>query len=319
MERWFGLDQARHCRPVVAIGVYDGVHRGHRMLIRRAISDARRLGVPAVVLTFDPNPAEVVSATAPARLSTLAHRLELVADIGVDATLVLPFTPEFAEQSPKTFVLDVLAEALGATGVVVGENFRFGYRASGTVASLHEFGAPFDISVDAVPLLHQALIGRNDVPLSSSEIRALVAEGKVSAATRALARPHRVEGVVVKGAQRGRELGFPTANVHTTPLAAIPGEGVYAAQLRLSPYGEGEQVYPAAVSIGTNPTFDGQTRTVEAYVLDAGSEFNIYDRYVAVDFIAKLRDQEKFPDAERLITQMHHDVALARRYTGLLP
>lgn len=317
MKRWYGLDDAEPCRPYVAIGVYDGVHRGHRLLIRRAMADARRDDAPTVVITFDPNPAEIVRPEPPPRLSTLAQRLELIDSLGADATLVLPFDREMSRKSPQQFVLDVLISRLGARGVVVGENFRFGYRASGDVSALREFGGPHGMTVDAVPLFRQELVGRRDVPISSSEIRSLVAQGAVEAATRALARPHRVEGRVVTGDGRGEGLGFPTANIATTHLAAIPADGVYAGRLVLTPYGEDETILRAAISVGTNPTYGPEgERRVEAYALDAPADLDLYDTYAAVDFVARLRDQVTFPDESRLVAAMEKDVAAVRRLLG---
>lgn len=317
MKRWFGLDQAEQIGPITAIGVYDGVHRGHRLLIRRGLSDARRSGHPMVVVTFSPNPAEVVRERPPTRLATLEHRLLLIESLGVDATLVLDFDQHMSQLSPAQFVNDVLVDGLGAACVVVGENFRFGYRASGDVESLRQFGAPSGMTVDAVSLLREELVGRPDVPISSTEIRRLVAQGEISAATRALARPHRVEGQVVLGDQRGRGLGYPTANVATTTLAAVPGDGVYAGQLVVAPYTADARTWPAAVSVGSNPTFGGEERRVEAFVLDAPTEFDLYDAHVAVDFVAKVRDQLTFRGEAELIVRMATDVIEVRRLLGL--
>lgn len=318
MKRWYSLNDVERSNPVVAIGVYDGVHRGHRTLVRRALADARAADRPMVVLTFDPNPAEVVRPDPPTRLSTLAQRLLLLEWLGVDATLVLPFDQDTARQSPRQFVAEVLVESLGASAVVVGENFRFGYRASGDVAALNEFGGPHGLTVDAVPLLRQELLGRQDVPISSTEVRRLVADGDVAAAARGLARPHRVEGEVVQGDQRGRELGYPTANVRTTRLAAVPADGVYAGRLVVSPYGTEQVTYPAAISVGDNPTFDGQERRVEAYAIglvDPAVDF--YGKHVAVDFVSRLRRQLTFTSAAALTQQMAADVEDAKAHLGL--
>ncbi|MDQ1248220.1 MAG: riboflavin kinase / adenylyltransferase, partial [Actinomycetota bacterium] len=250
---------------------------------------------------------------------TLAQRLLLLEWLGVDATLVLPFDEATSRQSPRHFVEEVLVGSLGASAVVVGENFRFGYKASGDVAALREFGGPHGVSVDAVPLLRQELLGRHDVPLSSTEIRGLVASGDVAAAARGLARPHRVEGEVVQGERRGRELGYPTANVNTTPLAAIPADGVYAGRLVVSPYGSEQEVFPAAISVGDNPTFNGQERRVEAFAMGVGSEgLDCYGKHVAVDFVSRLRRQMTFTSATALTHQMAEDVDLAKAHLGLI-
>lgn len=317
MKRWYGLGQAEQIAPITAIGVYDGVHRGHRLLIRRGLSDARRSGHPMVVVTFSPNPAEVVRDRPPTRLATLDHRLLLIESLGVDAVLVLDFDEHMSQLSPAQFVNDVLVDALGSACVVVGENFRFGYRASGDVDALRTHGAPSGMTVDAVPLLREELVGRPDVPISSTEIRRLVAAGEIAATTRALARPHRVEGEVVLGDQRGRTMGYPTANLATTTLAAVPGDGVYAGRLVVAPYTPTARAWPAAVSVGTNPTFGGEERRVEAFVLDAPTDFDVYQAHVAVDFVAKVRDQMTFRGEKELITRMAADVTEVRRLLGL--
>lgn len=278
---------------------------------------AARSDLRCVVLTFEPNPAELVRPQPPARLSTMQQRLELLASLGVDATLVLPFDVDMSHKSPLHFYEDVLRDALGARAVVVGENFRFGYRASGDVAMLTEFGAADGVEVLEQSLVRELLVGSDDVPISSTEIRGLVAAGEMAAATRALARPHRVEGTVERGAGRGRELGYPTANLRLTELAAVPADGVYAARAVIDPYGPQRRAMPAAVSIGDNPTFDGQERTVEAYVLDAGNDLDLYDQHVAVDFVARLRGQQRFGSAAALISRMDHDVEDTRALLGL--
>lgn len=317
MQRWLGLAEVQAEPCTVVIGVFDGVHRGHRALIRTAQTVAARSDLRSVVLTFEPNPAELVRPQPPARLSTMDQRLELLASLGVDATMVLPFDVDMSHKSPLHFYEEVLREGLGARAVVVGENFRFGYRASGDVEMLTEFGAADGVDVLEQSLVREVLVGSDDVPISSTEIRGLVAAGEVAAATRALARPHRVEGTVVRGAGRGRDLGYPTANVRTTDLAAIPSDGVYAARVVTDPYGAQRRALPAAVSIGDNPTFDGQERTVEAFVLDAADDLDLYDRHIAVDFIARLRGQQRFASVPALVARMDADVEHTRALLGL--
>lgn len=278
---------------------------------------AARDGLQSVVLTFDPNPAELVRPQPPTRLSTMAQRLELLESLGVDATVVLPFDVDLSHQSPLHFYEEVLRDGLNARAVVVGENFRFGYRASGDVPMLTEFGAADGVEVVEQSLVRELLVGSSDVPVSSTEIRGLVADGQMSAATRALARPHRLEGTVVRGEGRGRDLGYPTANMRLTDLAAVPSDGVYAARVVIDPYGPERQALPAAVSIGDNPTFAGQERTVEAYVLDAGDELDLYDRHIAVDLVARLRGQQRFGSIPGLIARMDTDVEETRAMLGL--
>jgi riboflavin kinase/FMN adenylyltransferase len=310
VQSWHGLDDVPEdwSRSIVTIGVFDGVHIGHQRMVARAVSMARELGLPAVVVTFEPHPDEVVRpGSHPPLLTTTRRRTELLATLGVDAVCVLPFTLEFSRMSPDEFVQTALVDRLHAAGVVVGENFRFGHKASGDLETLRTLGEKYDFMAEAVPL-----VGSEDT-ISSTLIRDRLAAGDVVGAAAALGRPHRVEGVVVRGHQRGRALGFPTANIESPPHTAIPAEGVYAGWLQCiqkpSRY-EGER-WPAAISIGTNPTFGGAERTVEAYVLDR-DDLDLYGVHVAVDFGERLRDTLRFDSIEALIEQMHEDVARAR-------
>jgi len=311
MQRWHGLDDvpARWGRSVVTIGEFDGVHRGHQWIISHATAAASGLGLPVVVVTFDPHPDEVIRpGSHPPLLCTASRRSQLLAELGVDAVCVLPFTLEFSRLGPDEFVRAVLVERLHAARVVVGSNFRFGHRAAGDVALLAELGEKYDFTAEGVPLLTE-----NGVTVSSTGIRAMLAAGDVAGAAHDLGRPHRVEGVVVRGEQRGRSLGFPTANLDTPPHTAIPADGVYAGWLSsLDAAGAETQRWPAAISVGTNPTFDGRHRTVEAYALDR-DDLDLYGVHVAVDFVARLRATLKFGSAEELVTQMHVDVDDARR------
>ena len=278
----------------------------------RAAAAAGELGLPLVVVTFDPHPAEVIRpGSHPRLLCSLRRRVQLLGDLGADAVCVLEFTPEFSRLAPDEFVRAVLADRLHARRVVVGENFRFGYRAAGDLALLAELGEKYDFRAEGVPLL-----AHDGITMSSSAIRDLVAAGDVAGAARGLGRPHRVEGVVVRGAQRGRTLGIPTANLETPPYPAIPADGVYAGWLAsLDEYGLEAQRWPAAISVGTNPTFDGQHRVVEAYALDR-DDLDLYGVHVAVDFTARLRGMVRFDTVDALITQMHLDVSQARELTA---
>lgn len=310
MQRWNGLDEvpADQPRSVVSIGVFDGVHRGHRSIIGRAVELGRELAAPTVVLTFDPHPSDVVRpGTHPPLLSTIDQRCALLAELGVDAVVVLPFTRELAALSPEAFVDTVIVDRFHALAVVVGANFRFGHRAAGDTETLAELGASRDFVVDAEPLV----AGDGGV-WSSTYVRGLVGAGDVASARASLGRPHRVEGTVVHGDKRGRELGYPTANLATTPHAAIPADGVYAARLILEPYTEHEESLPAAVSVGTNPTFHGVERRVEAYALDR-TDLDLYGSHVAVDFVSRIRGQETFDGIDALVARMAIDVDEARR------
>ncbi|UEA59334.1 bifunctional riboflavin kinase/FAD synthetase [Gordonia otitidis] len=314
MLRWRGLEEvpADWGRCVVTIGVFDGVHRGHAQLIHAATSAAAERGIPSVLMTFDPHPAEVVRpGTHPPQLTTLTRRAELAEELGIDVFCVMPFTPELASRSPKDFAHNVLVESLHAAEVVVGANFTFGKKAAGNVEKLTELGERFGFEVQAI-----SLFGEHAVTYSSTYIRSCVAAGDVERAAEALGRPHRVEGVVVRGDGRGRELGYPTANVAPPMYAAIPADGVYAAWFTV--LGPGPVVgqvipgesYQAAVSVGTNPTFSGRTRTVEAFVLDTAAD--LYGQHVAVDFVDRVRGMENFDSIDDLLTAMAGDVDKTR-------
>ncbi|MGW6061602.1 bifunctional riboflavin kinase/FAD synthetase [Streptomyces sp. NPDC055189] len=315
MQRWRGLEDIPQDwgRSVVTIGSYDGVHRGHQLIIGRAVARARELGVPAVVVTFDPHPSEVVRpGSHPPLLAPHHRRAELMADLGVDALLILPFTTEFSKLSPADFVVKVLVDKLHARLVVEGPNFRFGHKAAGNVAFLTELGATYDYEVDVIDLFVSGEAGGGE-PFSSTLTRRLVAEGDVKGAAEILGRPHRVEGIVVRGAQRGRELGFPTANVETLPHTAIPADGVYAGWL----HAQGEAM-PAAISVGTNPQFDGTERTVEAYAIDRVG-LDLYGLHVAVDFLAFVRGQAKFESIDELLVAISDDVKRSRELIEAAP
>ncbi|GAA4237051.1 riboflavin kinase/FMN adenylyltransferase [Streptosporangium album] len=317
MRGWHGLDDVPGDwgRSVITIGVFDGVHLGHQQMVARAVEMAEELGLLSVVVTFDPHPEEVVRpGTHPPRLTTARHRTELLAQLGVDAVCVLPFTLEFSRMSPDEFVQTVLVDRLHAGGVVVGENFRFGHKAAGDVETLQTLGEKYDFVAEAVPLVS------NGETISSTLIRERLAAGDMEAVATALGRPHRVEGVVVRGYQRGRRLGFPTANVEPPDFTAIPADGVYAGWLQGISTGNLPAVYggerwPAAISVGTNPTFEGVPRTVEAYALDR-DDLDLYGAHMAVDFGPRLRGNVKFDSIEALIRQMHADVDEARRLTS---
>jgi len=310
VQRWQGLDDVPDGwgASVVTIGVFDGVHRGHQRIMSAAAESGADLGLPVVVITFDPHPAEITRpGSHPPLLCTTRRRAQLLAEMGVDAVCMLPFTYEFSQLGPDEFVRAVLVDRLHARRVVVGDNFRFGHRAAGDVALLSELGDKYDFSAEGVPLLAD-----DGVTISSSGIRARLAAGDVAGATGDLGRPHRVEGVVVRGQQRGRALGFPTANLETPPHTVIPADGVYAGWLAsLDEDGQPTERWPAAISIGTNPTFDGRERTVEAYALDR-DDLDLYGMHMAVDFADRLRGMVRFESAAALAEQMRRDVDTAR-------
>jgi riboflavin kinase/FMN adenylyltransferase len=300
MQRWRGLESVPSGwgRSVVTIGSYDGVHLGHQVIVKHTVDRARQAGLPAMVVTFDPHPLEVLRpGSHPPMLTTPKYKAELLEALGVDTLLVLPFTVEFSHLAPDEFVHLVLVANLHPVAVVVGRNFRFGSGAAGDVSLLRELGRRFGFAVEGVDLAST----NGDTTLSSTYIRSCVQAGDVVAAARGLGRPHRVEGVVVRGDGRGRALGYPTANVEPTPYAAIPADGVYAGWCH-----RGEETWPAAISVGTNPTFAGRERRVEAYLLDV--DVDLYGRHVGLDFVARLRDMVRFATSADLVAAIAGDV-----------
>ena len=293
---------------VAIIGNFDGVHGGHRALIGRARGLAGEGPTGRVVaITFDPHPAAVLRPeSAPARLTSVERRAELLRDAGADEVVVLRFTPELAARTPEEFAR-MLRESpeIAADAVIVGDNFRFGARAAGDTAMLAGLGRELGFDVEVVPLVSGDVPGDGDGAWSSTRIRERIASGDLAAATAMLGRPHRLEGVVVRGDQRGRELGYPTANVDVASDAAVPPDGVYAGWLVLE-----DESLPAAVSIGTNPQFAGRERRVEAYALGR-DDLDLYGAWVGVDLVARLRGQQVFDSVEDLIAQMGRDVAAA--------
>lgn len=304
MKRWRGAERTPSGwgRSVVTIGMYDGVHRGHQHLLTTSVSRAQVVGISSVAVTFDPHPSEVVRpGSHPPILTSVNRKAELMAGLGVDALCVIPFTLEFSRLRPDEFVHSALVAGLHAATVVVGENFRFGHKAQGSVDTLRELGQRFGFQTEVVGIQRAG-----EVPLSSTYIRACVAAGDMAAAAAALGRPHRVEGIVVRGERRGRELGYPTANLESPVHTAIPADGVYAGWL----IRDGKPL-PAAISVGTNPTFSGVLRRVEAFVLDFSDD--LYGEHVAVEFVTRLRGMERFDKVEDLITAMDGDVARTRQ------
>ncbi len=288
---------------VVALGVFDGVHLAHRAILSAAAGHALDAGLAAVACTFDPHPMEVLQpGRAQALLSSLDERLDLIAATGVQATVVLRFTPELAAMEPDAFVRDVLVERLRACQVVVGFNHTFGRGARGDARLLGALGERLGFTTHVVePLVVDG------VPVSSSAIRGALKTGSVERAARYLGRPYSVVGQVVEGAGRGRTLGFPTANVRPERPVLVP-PGVYACHAS-----DGSEAYPAVVNIGVRPTFDEHELVIEAYLLDfAGS---LYGRRLRLGFVAHIREERKFPGVEALREQIARDVADAR---GLL-
>ena len=289
---------------VVVIGVFDGVHKGHQLLLNRAKEIAA--GRTVIALTFDPHPMQILAPDrAPTMLTTLSDRVELLKIHNADQVAVLKFNEKFAAMSPSDFVKDVLVDQLKASTVIVGKNFTYGHKAAGNVDSLVADSAKFNFTVDI-----QNLEGADDQVISSSRIRKLILAGDVETARNLLTRPHRLDGIVVHGEKRGREIGYPTANLGNIEGQTIPSDGVYAGWLTV-----GINHWPAAISIGTNPTFEGDRgRQVEAYAIDQiGLE--LYDKSASIEFGWRLRDTLKFDGLDPLLIQMKLDCDQARALT----
>ena len=313
MRIWRSLDEvpADLGPTVVVVGNFDGVHLGHRHVLERAREVADADGLTLVAVTFAPHPMAVLRPEhAPTALTSLEGRAELLHEAGADACLALPFDRDMASWTPEEFEQRVLVDALHAGAVVVGANFRFGTRASGDVATLAAFGAEHGFTVEGIPLDGGPMVW------SSTYVRTCLAAGDVAGAAEALGHPYAVRGVVVQGDRRGRELGFPTANVPTDGMTAAPADGVYAGWLRRLDTGES---HPAAISVGTNPTFDGvRARRVESYVLDR-TDLELYGVEVEVSFVERLRGMVAFDSVDALVEQMHADVATARELLAASP
>ncbi|PSL01129.1 riboflavin kinase/FMN adenylyltransferase [Haloactinopolyspora alba] len=302
---------------VVTIGNFDGVHRGHREVLTRMVADARAAGTRAVVVTFDPHPRDLHQPDrAPQLLTGVTDRLQLLAETGLDAVLVQPYTWEFARQSAETFVRRFLVEGLRAVTVVVGRDVRFGWQNEGDLTTMLELGERFGFAVEVIDDVTPAPEAGTPRRWSSTWVRELLGAGRVAEAAQILGRPHRMRGVVVRGDARGRDLGFPTANMAGDSAGMIPADGVYAGWLTRTGGRAASSRMPAAISIGTNPTFDGAVRRVEAYVLDR-DDLDLYDDEVLLEFVELLRPTMRFDSLEELVATMTDDVAKARVALGV--
>ena len=288
---------------VVVIGVFDGVHKGHQAVLNRAKAIAGDEKI--VALTFDPHPVSIFAPDrAPTLLTILTDRIELLKIHNADQVAVMKFTPEFAAMSPEVFVNKILVQQLSATTVVVGKNFTYGHKAAGNIESLKAHTEFETVILDLVP--------EDGEVVSSTRIRKLIIEGDVEKARELLTRPHRLDGIVVHGEKRGREIGYPTANLGDLEHQTIPADGVYAGWLSV-----GIDRWPAAISIGTNPTFAGvRGRQVEAYALDR-TDLDLYTKAATIEFGWRLRDTLTFDGLEPLLVQMAKDCAKARELTEL--
>lgn len=294
-------------RAVITIGAYDGVHRGHRAVIAQVQARAAELGARSVVVTFDRHPASVIRPEAAPRLLTNpAQKLELLADTGVDATVVVPFSPEQARETPVDFVERVIVNALRTQAVIVGSDFHFGHMRQGNITLLREMGERHDFTCEPVVLVPRA--DGVDEPISSTAIRRALAGGEIETATRLLGRAFEVRGTVVTGDQRGRTIGFATANVEIPNGMCLPSDGVYAGLYRRPDGSE----HACAINLGRRPTFyvNAEHSLLEAHLLDFAGD--LYGEDAAVTFVAFLRSEKQFAGIDELKTQLKLDVKHAR-------
>jgi riboflavin kinase/FMN adenylyltransferase len=304
---------------VLTLGNFDGVHRGHQRVLQQLVEAARERDAAAVVISFDPHPAQVHRPeSAPALIMGLEDRVETLAETGIDGVLMMHYTLDLASNTPEEFVENVLVNALHAKAVVIGHDVRFGRGNSGDLDTMHALGRRFGFEVLAiddfgasVPL--ETGEGEEVRRCSSTWVRESLEAGDVETAARILGRPHRMRGEVVHGAARGRTLGFPTANLGPGAEGYIPADGIYAGWL----IDEGRTRWPAAISVGSNPTFEGVSRQVEAHVIDRPPEevqdFDLYGQRVVVEFVQRLRGQVTYTGPEALSVQMRLDVDRTRQ------
>ena len=314
MHRWSDLSQVPEGfgPSVVTIGNFDGVHRGHRGVLAQMVASAHRIGGASIAVTFDPHPAQVHRpGSAPPLITGLADRLELIEQTGVDAVLVIGYTEEFASATAEEFVRRYLVDGLHARVVVIGRDVRFGRGNHGDLGTMRELGERYGFEVEVVDD-----VAREPEPerrWSSTWVRELLAEGDVAGAAEILGRPHRLRGTVVHGDARGRTLGYPTANLGDDMTGVVPADGVYAGWMRRvdHPADTPDGYLPVAISIGTNPTFDGASRRVEAHVPDR-VDLELYGEVVVLEFVAHLRPTLRFDTVTELVAQMDDDVARTR-------
>jgi riboflavin kinase/FMN adenylyltransferase len=304
-----GIDEVPPGRRSVALGTFDGVHLGHQAVIAAARATGRRLEASTMAATFHPRPATVIRpGTPPASLAGITERIRMLYQAGADEVVMMRFTPALAALSAREFIEQILVERFGAVAITVGEDFRFGHDRLGGVEAMRGLCEPFGVEVDAVHLLAE-----DGDKISSSRIRGLISEGEMPLAAKLLGRLPSLDGVVGHGDKRGREIGFPTANLRVVPGQQLPAEGVYAGWATISP---GEQRFPAAISVGRNPHFgDVVDLRIEAHLLDYdGSE--IYDRPLRLDFLSLVRSQAVYDSLDALVAQITADVAEVRRRTS---
>jgi riboflavin kinase/FMN adenylyltransferase len=296
---------ARRVSTAAAIGVFDGVHRGHRTVLERLVRMAEKRGLAPAVLTFDPHPLEIIDpARAPKLLMSIAQRIETLGQAGIEIVGVLPFE-QVREMDPEVFAREVLGERFQVGVVAVGTDFRFGRDRAGDVDTMRAIGAEMGYEVVAVDLLDD----QTDAPISSTRIRSLLATGDIGGAEALLGHHFELCGIVVEGDRRGRTIGFPTANLAIEDRMVVPGNGVYAAWASVH-----DHVHPAVVNIGVRPTFDGTRLSVEAHLLDFDGD--LYGKGLALRFVARLRSEEKFGSVDELVAQIKRDIVAGREALG---
>src|SRR5262244_2309857 len=300
VENLAAFNTGAYPKPVLALGNFDGVHLGHQAIFQHVVARAKEVAGTSMMFTFEPHPLQVLAPEkAPPLLTTYEQKICLIAAFGILVGLRVPFTEQFARQEPMEFVREVLWRRLGIHEVVVGHDFRFGHRRAGTVDFLQAQAEHFGYQVTVIPAIMQ-----DDTVVSSSNIRRLLLEGHVEQAARLLGRYYAIEGPVVEGFRRGRQLGFPTANV--CPINAIvPRKGVYAVRVEWD-----QRLYPGVANIGYNPTFGNQALSVEAHLFDV--EANLYGATIRVEFLHRIRDERKFASVEELVAQIACDAQQAR-------
>lgn len=307
---FFDLDEAgRHVdSPVVTIGNFDGVHIGHQAIFDRAIARAREAGVPALALTFSPHPVLFFRpdlTESEFRVTTDEQKFELIRNTGIDSVLALHFDEQVANLEPEAFVERIIDDGLDASRVIVGDNFAFGKNRAGSTADLERLCGDRGIATE----ICEKIAYGGDV-VSSTRIRNALSDGNVGAATDLLGRRHRLAGTVVEGEGRGRNLGFPTANI--SPDNLVPADGIYATYLHTP---DGKRL-PSASSIGTRPTFENSDRATECYVLE-GEDWDLYDREVELEFVEFIRGERAYDEVDELVDQMEDDVRRTRAILGI--
>jgi len=308
LKVWKGSAEAAGSlvRPVVTVGNFDGIHLGHQAILRTVVARARALSGAAVVYTFDPHPRKVLRPdSAPGLLTTLDQKVELLESHDIDALIVEPFTLDFARTDAETFIRECLHRRLRPVEVYVGYDFHFGRDRSGSMRLLTELGPRLGFAVTIIP---EVTVDEGDV--NSTRIRRLLADGLPELAARMLGRPYAVRGTIVRGDERGRTLGFPTANLHVPPHVLVPAYGVYAVRAHLGD----SPAQPAVLNIGVRPTFGEARRTIEAHLLDWDGD--CYGRWLELELVARLRGEQRFDGPEALRAAIAADVAHARRLLG---